>query len=113
MPAGQIWPITIVSGPAPEGRWNGFWPSATSAGVTREALHGRGEARGAVDRDDGSEREALGLQHRSLFNVQFDEGRDAACAQCEETVRIAAELRQRLPERDSVGVPLAERIGGH
>ena len=47
------------------------------AGVAGGAEDNRDQPRRAVDRVDDAERPALGLQHRALLDMQFDEGRDA------------------------------------
>ena len=46
------------------------------AGVARMPVHPDLEPRRAVDRGDDADRQAFGLQHRPLLDMDLDEGRD-------------------------------------
>ena len=79
------------------------------AGMAGEALDGRGEAGRAIDRADRADRETLGLQHRALLDMQFDEGVDAARAQLEQLFGIAAEVDERILAASRRPCPSAPR----
>ena len=79
------------------------------AGVAGHSAHGDVEARRAVDRADDAEGQALGFEHRPLFDMQLDEGGHAARARRRQPIGIAAERLQRVAHDDSLGVPLVER----
>ena len=88
-------------------------PHRHAARVARDAFKRRGQARCAIDRGDGADRQVLRLEHWTLLDVQLHEGRDAACAQNPDALGIAAKLFQRVAQRDPLRVPQRKAAGGH
>ncbi len=68
------------------------------------------EPRRAVDRGHDAERQAFGLQHRPLLDMDLDEGGDVVGAKSSAPVRVAAEGLERVAHQDAARILLVERV---
>ena len=84
-------------------------PHRRRSGMSGHAVHADLEPGRAVDGRNDPERQAFGLQQRSLLDMRLDEGGDIVAADRVRPFGIAAERLERVAHRDAARVLLVER----